>query len=170
MARQLVAAGFERGHPDSSIVALITVEQQLQVNEAVDHDLRGRAVVGGAIARADGGQVRGQVVIVLDAIRPGCPDPDVGLGNDRVANLVDELPDGPWRAADPPGRNGHAGPFEDPLHGRLALDAIHLLNAEPGDVEFGPQASFRLEPILVQRIDAVDLAVAVGEVAECPDE
>ena len=41
---------------------------------------------------------------------------------------------------------------------------------QAGNVELGPQACLGLQPVLVERVDPVDLPVAMGEVAERPNQ
>ena len=89
----------------------------------------------------------------------------VGLGHHRVAGLADERPGLGKGVHHPTGSHRHSGLAELLLHLRLAADGADVGGAYAEHVEIVPQPRLDPQPVLVETVDAVDLAVLVGEVA-----
>ena len=135
-----------------------------------EHDLAagiGQAVVGDDLAGdellddvVDGGlvaEVALEVDVVLELVGARGPDADVRLGDDRVADLPDERLEFGSGSADVAAGGPEPGAHEPLLHQRLALDDGDVLRVDARDVEVGAQPRLGLEPVLVERIEMVDL-------------
>ncbi len=94
----------------------------------------------------------------------------VGLGDDGVAGLADQRPGLRRVVYDPAARHPDSGRVEKLLHHRFAADEVDIRGADAGDVEIVPNAGLGAEPVFVQRVETVDLAVAVGEIPAGPEE
>ena len=121
---------------------------------------------GGLVAKK-----RSQVRDVFDAEGVSRAHADIGLRHDREAGLDDQRE----RLAQvcrttSPARRGHAARGTPLSSATCACISAISLEVGAGDVEVGAQACLGFHPVLRVRVDAVDVAVAVGEVAAGPQQ
>ena len=107
-----------------------------------------------------------QLVVTVDAVGVRCTDTRVGLDDDGITDLREELLGSGKRCDLREARGRDARLLVKGLHCGLVLDMIHI-TALPAraNVEVRAQTCIALEPVLVVRLDPVD--AAIFECKEC---
>ena len=83
----------------------------------------------------------------------------------RINQLIPSL-----KLHDPPPGNPHAGFPKFILHAGFTADKINFSAANTENVKVVPQAGFGVQPVFIQRIQALDFTIAMGEVTAGPHQ
>ncbi len=141
---------------DSAVTVGETVET---VDRAVDERL------GHVGYRRRGGEKAREIGVVLQFEGVQGPHPGIGFGNHRIAGAGGQLPCG--RQAGDQSAFGHAHPggAEAVFHARFVAHGGDVGRPQAEDVEIFPQAGLGGQPVFVEGVQTVDLAVTVGKPA-----
>lgn len=111
-----------------------------------------------------------QVMVVLQPVGVHRSNPSIGLGHHRIARVPDQGAGIPDVADHPASRHRNSGLPKRVLHPGFAADRIDLADTHPENVEVVPDPGFGRQPVLVQRLESVDLAVFMGEIPASPEQ
>src|SRR5262249_11016396 len=118
-------------------------------------------VIDGKLIR----QVVLQLSFILQLIGLCGANPDVRLSDNRKADLINELSRFLFVSAHATASGMQPGFPKDALHLGLALDLLNLIELQSCNIEIGAELGFGFQPILILRVDAVQLAEVMRKIA-----